>query len=156
MGRKYTASQYFDDVEKIKDKMPYAAISTDVIVGFPGEDEERFEESLSFVKRIGFAKVHVFPFSARPGTPAEKLKDQIPKKIKTKHSAIMQAAADELRRKYLRSMIGKKASVLLETVHGQAAEGYTGEYIRVCAEDSAPKVGEIMDVVLDKSNIVFD
>ena len=156
MGRKYTASQYFQDIKKIRSKIPYAAISTDVIVGFPGEDEERFEESLDFVKRIGFAKVHVFPFSVRPGTPAEKLKNQIPKKIKTNNSAIMQAAADESRKNYLQSMIGKKASVLLETAHGEDAQGYTGEYIRVNVAGGAPNVGEIVDVVLDKSNIVFD
>ena len=156
MGRKYTASQYFEDVKKIRDKMPNAAISTDVIVGFPGEDEERFIESLDFVNGIGFAKVHVFPFSARPGTPAEKLKNQIPKKIKTKHSAIMQAAADESRRRYLHSMIGEKASVLLETAHGKAAEGYTGEYIRVQVAGGAKNVGDIVDLVLTPDNIVFD
>ena len=156
MGRKYTSEQYAKEVEAVRKLMPHAAISTDVMVGFAEEDEARFEESLDFVKKIGFAKVHVFPFSVRPGTPAEKMKNQIPKRVKIKHAAIMQKAADESRAEYLKSMYGQHVKVLLETADGADAEGYSGEYIRVRIPGGADKVGEIVDAVLDESNIVVD
>ena len=87
MGRNYTAAHYAKEVALIRQRMPHAAISTDVMVGFAGEDEARFDESLRFVKEIGFAKVHVFPFSVRPGTPAEKMKNHVPKREKMRRAA---------------------------------------------------------------------
>jgi threonylcarbamoyladenosine tRNA methylthiotransferase MtaB len=156
MGRKYTSEQFKNDVIKIREKMPFAAISTDIIVGFPQEDEERFKESLDFVKEIGFAKVHVFPFSIRRGTPAEKLKGQVTKKVKSLRASIMQDAADKSRLEYFNSMYGKKVSVLLETAQGTDAEGYSGEYIRVSVPDGADKIGEIVDITLNENNIVVD
>ncbi len=156
MGRKYTAEQYMDDVFRIRKSMPHAAISTDIIVGFPQENEERFNKSLEFVKSIGFAKVHVFPFSVRPGTPAQKLKGQIAKRVKTNRASIMQKAADESRLEYFKSMYGQKVSVLLETAYGNDAQGYSGEYIRVGVKDGADKIGQIVNVILDETNIVVD
>ncbi len=156
MGRNYTAQQYREDVAKIRQRMPNAAISTDVIVGFAGEDEKRFVESLNFVQEIGFAKVHIFPYSIRPGTPAAKLKNQIPKKIKTKRASIMQETADKSRMEYFKSMYGKEVSVLLETAIGDDAEGYSGEYIRVRVGGGADKIGEIVEVILAETNIVVD
>jgi threonylcarbamoyladenosine tRNA methylthiotransferase MtaB len=156
MGRNYTAAQYASEVAAIRELMPNAAISTDVMVGFPGEDEAGFAKSLDFVKNIGFAKVHVFPFSVRPGTPAEKMKKQVPKRVKMNRAGVMQQAADESRMAYLKSMRGKKVWVLLETAYGADAKGYSGEYIRVRVPGGADKIGEIVEVVLDENNIVND
>ncbi len=156
MGRNYTTSQYRHEISLIRGKMPNAALSTDIIVGFAGENDARFEESLAFVKEIGFAKVHVFPFSIRPGTPAEKLTGHVIKKEKIKRAGIMQKEADKSRKEYLKNMIGKSVSVLLEKAEGTDSEGYSGEYIRVKVKGGADKVGEIVSVILAKDNIVFD
>ena len=156
MGRKYAISQYRHEVSLIRQKMPNAAISTDIIVGFAGEDDARFEESLNFAYEIGFAKVHVFPFSLRPGTPAEKLSGHVAKKEKIHRAAAMQKMADESRREYLNSMIGQKVEVLIEIANDEGAEGYSGEYIRVSVKDCEDKIGEIIPIILDEKNIVFD
>lgn len=157
MGRNYDTALYRREVLLIKKHMPNAAISTDIMVGFAGEDDARFEESLNFVKSIGFAKVHIFPFSIRPGTPAEKLSGQVYKKEKNKRAHVLQQAADVSRKEYLNAMIGKKAQVLLETDNSKGVcEGYSGEYVRARVECGAEKIGEIVDVVLYENNIVFD
>lgn len=157
MGRNYDTAQYRREVALIRKYMPDAAISTDIMVGFAGEDEKLFEESLNFVKEIGFAKVHVFPFSVRPGTPAEKLSGQIPKRIKSKRASMMQQTADTSRKEYLNSMIGKKVEVIIEEESTKGiCDGYSGEYTRVRLECTADKIGEIVDVVLDESNIIVD
>lgn len=157
MGRNYTAKLYKKEIDTIRKYMGKVAISTDVMVGFAGESEERFKESLEFVREIGFARVHVFPFSIRPGTPAAKLKGQIEKSIKHERVSRMQCVADISRDKYLNSMIGENVKVLLETEGDSGlAEGYSSEYIRVNVEDGAYRLGEIVNVKLTKDNLIID
>ena len=157
MGRNYTAAHYKKEVDIIRKYMPKAAISTDVMVGFAGETKRLFLESLEFVRSIGFSKVHVFPYSIRPGTKAANFKEQLPNTIKQKRVALMQKAGNESRKKYLDSMIGQKAFVLLEKKgKDNEAFGYSDEYIRVKVNGGADKLGEIIEVTLDEKNIVVD
>jgi threonylcarbamoyladenosine tRNA methylthiotransferase MtaB len=157
MGRNYTAKLYKKEIDTLRKYMSKVAISTDVMVGFAMEVEERFKESLEFVREIGFARVHVFPYSIRPGTPAAKLKGQVEKAEKHERVSRMQLVADISRDKYLSSMIGEEVEVLLETEGiNSSAEGYSSEYIRVNLEDGADKLGEIVKEKLTKENLVID
>lgn len=157
MGRKYTNKRYKKEVNTIRQYMPNAAISTDIMVGFPQEDEVRFNESLEFVKDIGFAKIHVFPYSIRPGTAAAKFKGQLTNVIKQERASIMQNTANISRHEYLLSMMGHKVNVLLESADENGdASGYSGEYIRVKVCKSSNRLDQILEIILGKDNIVYD
>lgn len=113
MNRKYTPEEYLEIVEKIRGVFPEASFTTDIMVGFPMETEEEFAESMAFAKKVGFAKIHVFQYSPRKGTPAAKMA-QIPKSVKAERAERMKALGDELSRKYLGSLVGKTVPVLFE------------------------------------------
>ncbi len=113
MNRRYTPDEYMAIVEKIRRYFPDAAFTTDVMVGFPEETEEEFADSLDFVKKVGFAAIHVFQYSPRKGTPAAAMK-QLPKKIKAERADRMKTAGEELKKKYLESLVGKTVPVLFE------------------------------------------
>ena len=123
MNRHYTAEEYETLAHKIRNTFKDATLTTDVIVGFPGETEENFSQSVEFVKRIGFEKIHVFPYSPRVGTPAAKMK-QISPEIKENRSHIMLETAEDLRKMYFKSIVGKTFEVLIEKNN----EGYTENY----------------------------
>lgn len=127
MNRHYDAKFYCDLVERIKNTFENPAITTDIMVGFAGETESEFSESLEFVKQIGFAKSHVFAYSVREGTAAEKLPDHIEKAEKARRSEKMIKVASQSQRDFLESQIGKISKVLFET----DCEGYTENYTRV-------------------------
>ena len=114
MNRHYTAEEYFELTERIRRFFPECTFTTDIMVGFPQESEEDFAQSVSFVKRVGFSKVHVFRYSRRPGTPADKMPGQISESVKTDRWRRMTAAADEARENYLRSLVGRTVPVLFE------------------------------------------
>ena len=82
MNRKYTTSQYLEKINKIRNYLPNIAFTTDVIVGFPGESDEEFEETYNFIKEVNYSELHVFPYSPRRNTPAAKMKDQVDDKMK--------------------------------------------------------------------------
>lgn len=154
MGRRYDTARYQAVAELIRKYFPSASFTTDVMVGYPGETDEAFGKSLAFVSSFGFLKCHVFPYSRRPGTRADKLPDQIDQKTKTERAAIMQRAADEARERVLNSWVGKQARVLLEQPRpGGAFGGYTDEYLpaRVYGEEMRTnqlvvgRIGEIDD-----------
>ncbi len=113
MNRKYSPDEYFALVEKIRSIFPDSAVTTDIMVGFPLESDTEFAESLAFAEKVGFAKMHVFQYSVRKGTPAEKL-PQIPKNIKANRADVMKALAEKLQQKYLSSLVGKILPVLFE------------------------------------------
>lgn len=114
MNRKYTAGEYFELTEKIRKYFPDCSFTTDVMVGFPGETEEDFTESVEFVKKVGFSKVHVFRYSRRKGTIADRMDGQIPERIKSERWHRMTEAAEETRFNYLKKQIGKIVPVLFE------------------------------------------
>ncbi len=131
MNRHYNSAEYFDLCRKLRVAFDGTTITTDVMVGFPGETDEDFEASREFVKKVGFEKVHVFPYSIRPGTPAAKMAGQVEKSEKEKRAAIMSETADEIRKNFLESQIGKTLEVLVEEFHDGCAQGYTANYTPV-------------------------
>ena len=114
MHRRYTAAEYRALAAEIHRLFPDCALTTDVIVGFPGETDAEFAETMQFVQEIGFAKVHVFPYSVRTGTKAAEFPDQVPQNIKTARAAQLTQLANEIRRAHLSQMVGKQLSVLVE------------------------------------------
>ncbi len=132
MNRHYTPEQYRTIVHNLRAAFPNAAITTDIMVGFPGETQEEFEESLAFAQEIGFAKAHVFSYSRRPGTRADKEPDQISAEIKEQRSREMIALTNRTRFAFLNKQTGLVEEVLFETKrNGGFCEGYTKNYTPV-------------------------
>ena len=152
MRRQYDTAEYMKIVEDLRNSFDNSSITTDVMVGFAGETDEEFTESLEFVKKVGFSKTHVFPYSRRMGTLADKMDNHVDNKIKDKRSKLMLEAADELRREFLSSQVGRVESVLVERLRdGGYYEGYTMNYTPVhilCDDDLT---GKIVDVKLTKA-----
>lgn len=114
MGRRYTADQYYSNVTLLNTFFPRCSITTDLIVGFPGETEDEFLQTIEFMKKCGFAAVHVFPFSAREGTRAAKMSGQLPKSVKADRAAQAKKFASDLSAQYLSQFIGDTLTVLPE------------------------------------------
>ena len=131
MNRKYTTEQYARAVEFIRKNYPDSAISTDIIVGFPGETEEDFAETFEFARKIGFAWVHVFPYSVREGTVAAKMDGQIEKSEKARRAAMLSEICREKGREYRQRFVGKTKTVLAENNENGIQHGLTKEHIGV-------------------------
>lgn len=149
MNRKYSTSEYREIVELIREYMPDAGITTDIIVGFPGETDEEFEETYNFVKEIGFSRIHVFKYSPRKGTPASKMKGQIHGSIKSMRSERLIHLGESLMRDFNRRHIGKKVDVLFEEEKDGFMEGYTTNYIRVKVNAKEDLKGKILPVKIN-------
>ncbi len=138
MNRHYTAEEYAELCKKLRKAFKDTSLTTDIMVGFPDESEEDFEESAAFAEKIGFEKVHVFPYSPREGTRAAKMK-QLPKNIKESRSREMIRRTSEVREKFLLSQIGKSVNVLFETRSADGyTEGYTENYTPVKVKGEIP------------------
>lgn len=131
MNRHYDSAEYYELCQKLREAFDGTTITTDIMVGFPGETKEDFESSLKFAEKVGFEKVHVFPYSIRPGTPAAKMPDQVEKSEKERRAAKMSEACEKVRQDFLKSQIGKTLEVLVEEYHGGFAQGYTANYTPV-------------------------
>ena len=142
MNRRYTRRQYLEACTLIYEYFPDAAITTDIIVGFPTETEEDFKESLSIVEEAGFARVHAFPYSSRPGTVAAK-KKQLPAEVKRERMTRMLACAQRAEERYLARFAGRTLTALFEE-----DGGYTANYIRVYADGA--REGGMYEVALDR------
>lgn len=133
MNRKYTTAQYKSIVDGLRKAYPDVAITTDIMVGFPGETDEEFQKTVGFFKEISFSDAHIFQYSPRKGTPAAKRKDQIAPEIKEKRSKIISEITQQNRDKFLDSFIGKTLEVLFEQPDSNGFfEGKTSNYITVC------------------------
>ncbi len=124
MNRRYTAAEYEALAAAIRSLFPDAALTTDVIVGFPSEHEAEYQETVRFVRKIGFAKVHVFPYSKRAGTKAADMEDQIPQTVKIQRSADLTRIANALRRSHLSKYVGRTLCVLVEGKKRQNAQTF--------------------------------
>ena len=156
MARKTTTASFRELVAAAREVMPEAAITTDIIAGFPGETEGEFAESLAFVREMNFAGGHVFTYSPRPGTGAAKMKGQVRSEVRKERNHFLRQALDELEGKYRSSFIGRKLPVLWESVSeldewGWQMEGLTGNYLRVRATASSPRWNEIDEVLVQQS-----
>ncbi len=142
MNRHYDKAEFERLLAQIRRVVPDVAISTDIIVGFPGETEELFEESLAFAEKMGFARIHVFPYSPREGTPAARRPDQVPEQVKKERVHRMQEMAGRMAAAFHESFLGREMGVLFETDDHGITDGLTENYIRVYTD--APVVtGEI-------------
>ena len=131
MHRKYDTQRYLQSVTLLKQAFPGCAITTDMIVGFPGETEEEFGESLTFIRKCGFADMHIFPYSRRPGTPADKMPGQLGNSVKEDRSRRAIAVAEEMSKAYREEFLGKAVEVLFEEPEGAYFAGHTPNYLKV-------------------------
>ena len=150
MNRKYDTKYFEDKINKIRSIRPDISITTDVIVGFPGEDERLFKETYDFIKKIKFTKLHVFPYSSRHGTKAETMPNQVSEQTKKERVKELLALSKNLEREYLEKFVGKVVSVLIETA-GEESVGHTGNYLMVKVRGRIPH-NEIVNVMIDKVN----
>ena len=149
MNRHYSADEYKELCDKLRKTFPEASITTDVMVGFHEESEEDFEESLRFVKEIGFEKVHVFPYSERKGTLASRKGDSVPKSVKEERAAEMISLAEDLRKDFFKRYLNKAVRVLVENKIGDSLySGYTENYLPVHIKSENCKVGQIVSATV--------
>ncbi len=132
MNRKYDTEKYRQAAATLRKYLPKVALTTDIIVGFPGETEEDFRESYAFAEEIGFAKIHVFPYSPKRGTPAEARKDQLLNAVKSERSHTLIQLSDRMAAEFLADAVGTDAEVLYERAVGDGIyEGHTTNYMKV-------------------------
>ena len=134
MKRKYDTARYFESVQLLNRYFENCAITTDMIVAFPGETEEEFRQSLDFIRKCAFADMHIFPYSRRPGTPADKMPGQHNNATKEARSKAAIAVAEEMSRTYRENLVGTKLEVLFEESDGQYFTGHAPNYVKVYAE----------------------
>ena len=133
MNRKYDTARYVQSVALLNQYFAHPAVTTDLITGFPEETEEEFSQTLDFLRRCGFAQMHIFPYSIRPGTPAAKMR-QVPKAVKEERAHRAAEAAAELHRKYLADCVGAVYPVLFEQPRDGRYVGHAPNYMEVLAE----------------------
>lgn len=160
MKRPYTVKEFKELMQRLTSLQPGIAITTDVIVGFPGETEQNFQETLETVRSCGFSGIHVFPYSKREGTPAAKYSEQIPNKIKEERVKALLEVARKSQENYVRRFIGQRVEVLIERVSPEGvAVGHTGNYIQVHLPPREGKPwegGELVECVLEKNHVRFN
>lgn len=151
MNRKYTRDQYRKIVDLIKEYMPRAGITTDIIVGFPGETDEEFKETYDFVKEIGFSRIHVFKYSIRKGTPAAEMNDQVDGNVKNIRSEKLIDLGNQLEIDFNSKFIGEELEVLIEEKSSSSdhLEGYTSNYMRVKIDYRPEYIGRLMKVKIE-------
>lgn len=154
MKRPYTTGEFRQIIKRIRDKIHDIAITTDIIVGFPGENKKRFRESFDFVKEMKFSRLHVFPFSPREGTPAARIKEQISGNIKKEYSKKMRKLNEELMLSYQKRFIGKTRQLVVEDNRDYRTDfltGMTDNYIRVLIDGDNKYMGQLVTVKLKNS-----
>jgi threonylcarbamoyladenosine tRNA methylthiotransferase MtaB len=138
MNRKYSAEEYYEKVLLLQKYFLHPAFTTDVIVGFPGETQEEFAETLQFVRKIGFSHIHVFKYSKRAGTVAAKMPDQVPEEIKTTRSNELIAVAASMAKEYKELFMGRIEKILLEeeiVIGGRKYQiGHNERYLKLAVE----------------------
>jgi threonylcarbamoyladenosine tRNA methylthiotransferase MtaB len=150
MRRRWSTRMFLDRCQLLRDRIPLPALTTDVIVGFPGETEEDFEATLRVSREAGFSKIHMFPFSPRQGTPAADMPDQIPKAVKVERGRILADLESSLRREYFERLCGRPVQVLIESdseqVPGQRL-GTSCRYAPVVVSDCPVPCGQLLTCV---------
>ncbi len=149
MNRRYTAEEYFAAAKTLKKSFENTALTTDIMVGFPGESEQEFEESLKFAQKVGFAKAHVFPYSPRKGTVAAGMPEQVLDDTKKLRAEKMQQIADRLEKEYCKSMIGNTLNVLFEKeVSAGIYTGHSENYMMVRVKNNEDICGKMVKIII--------
>ena len=153
MNRKYTAAEYMDKCKILRKYFHNPALTTDIIVGFPGETEEEFQKSKAFIDSISFYETHIFKYSVRQGTRAAKMPDQIPEEIKTRRSAQLLELGRQKQEEYERTLIGTVQEVLIEESEeredGVYQAGHTKEYVKIGLKTTENLSNEMINVEID-------
>ncbi len=157
MNRHYTPEEYAEKCRLLRQAFEHPALTTDVIVGFPGETDEEFEQTRSFLENLGLYETHIFKYSRRKGTRADRMPDQVPEKVKTERSRILLNLSEENSRIFREYYLGREAEVLFEEKETQDGRevltGYTREYVRICADPAEYSVGEAAAVRILPENL---
>lgn len=152
MNRRYTTNEYMEKVELLRRYFPGCAVTTDVIVGFPGETEEEFEQTKAFLAKVDFFEMHIFKYSRRKGTKADAMPNQIPEEVKTKRSNVLLEMERQQSEAFRATFIGREVKVLLEeekTINGKVYWlGHTVEYVKVAAPAGAYAKNMFVNVVI--------
>ena len=156
MNRKYTTAEYLEKINKIRSYLPNIAFTTDVIVGFPGETDEEFEETYNFIKQVNYSELHVFPYSPRKNTPAAKMKDQVNDQIKHERANRLLQLSKELNHEFALKQIGETLKVLFEKRDGEYLIGHAGDYLKVKVKTADNLIGEIVTIKIDKYDEILE
>ena len=143
MRRRYTVAEYCDALEYIVGVVPAIGLGTDIITGFPGETDEAFENTKRILERYPFSNIHVFPYSERPGTPAATFAGSVPVAVRRERAAVLSVLAEEKRRAFAQSWVGKPVEVLIERHGGGVSRGWTSEYLEASILGKLP-IGELV------------
>ena len=153
MKRKYDTARYYESVELLNKHFPGCAVTTDMIVAFPGETEEEYQESLAFIQKCAFADMHIFPYSRRPGTPADKMPGQLGNDTKESRSRGAIAVAEEMSLRYRENLIGTTQAVLFEEMDKGYFTGHAPNYVKFYVEGenlhNEIRTVEVTEVYLD-------
>lgn len=158
MRRKYTTKEYAATIEKLHRIMPDVAITTDVIVGFPGETEEQFEQGYQFMKQMQFSEMHVFPYSKRTGTPAAKMDDQVDDEIKQRRVHSLIDLSERMQLEYAQKFVGQELEVIPERFlkgreHERLLCGYSDNYVQLVFEGSEEWIGKVCKVRMIEAGV---
>ena len=159
MNRRYTSDEYYEKCELLRKYFDYPALTTDIIVGFPGETEEEFEKSKAFVDKVDFYETHVFKYSKRQGTKAAVMENQVPEQIKTQRSNILLELDAQKREKYEANFVGKDVEVLMEEsvqINGETFQvGHTKEYVKIALQTEENLQNQVTNVeIVSRSQII--
>jgi threonylcarbamoyladenosine tRNA methylthiotransferase MtaB len=161
MRRKYTMEFFGERLDRLKEVLPGLAVTSDVIVGFPGETEEEFMETYNFINEHKFSELHVFPYSKRTGTPAARMEDQVDEEVKNERVHRLISLSDQLAKEYASQFEGEVLEVIPEEVSKEEANpgsliGYTDNYMKVVFSASEDLIGKIVKVKITKAGYPYN
>ncbi|UAL46213.1 tRNA (N(6)-L-threonylcarbamoyladenosine(37)-C(2))-methylthiotransferase MtaB [Sutcliffiella horikoshii] len=161
MRRKYTMEFFAERLDRLKEALPGLAITSDVIVGFPGETEEEFMETYNFIKEHKFSELHVFPYSKRTGTPAARMTDQVDEEVKNERVHRLIALSDQLAKEYASTFEDEVLEVIPEEIYKEAPDqglyvGYTDNYLKVVFPATEEMVGKLVKVKIAKAGYPYN
>ncbi len=159
MNRRYTSGEYYEKCQILRKYFDHPALTTDVIVGFPGETEEEFRQSMEFVDKVDFYETHIFKYSKREGTKAAVMEGQVSEQVKARRSALMISLGEKKRKAYEESFVGKEVEVLVEepaVIEGRTVQtGHTKEYIKIALEQEKDLRNQIVKVRVDNDSQII-
>ena len=159
MNRRYTSAEYYEKCQILRKYFDHPALTTDVIVGFPGETEEEFRQSMEFVDKVDFYETHIFKYSRREGTKAAAMEGQVSEQVKAQRSALMISLGEKKRKAYEESFVGKDVEVLVEEpaiIGGKAVQtGHTKEYIKIALEQEEDLRNQIVKIRVDNDSQII-
>lgn len=160
MNRRYTAEEYYEKCELLREVFDHPALTTDVIVGFPGETEEEFQESKAFLEKVNFYETHIFKYSRRQGTKAAEMKDQVPEPVKTERSNQLIALGKVNKKAFEDRLIGQTVEVLMEEEIQRDSEtwqiGHTREYVKVGRKTEENLANQLINVEIENRSQIID